>query len=401
MFKYKSLQLEEVCEIKGGKRLPKGSTLIVQSNNHPYIRIKDLDANKTLEINDNYEYVDEVTHKIISNYIVKTGDIILSIVGTIGLVNIVGKSLDKANLTENCVKLTNFKNVNSEFVYYYLMSKFARRQIEERVVGAVQPKLPIKNIKSIKINCPDLKIQNKIVQIMSYLDEKIELNNEINNNLEKQARAIFLNIFLEYLDPTNHSIPLKDCTSSIIKGKTTKYVKYSSLLNLNQKVNKGSYLDEIYYKYLDPTIEIPTEKYIQYGDLLLNSLGQGTLGRIHLWNRHENNIVADQHITIIRAKANVSTSLFLYHLLTSKYYKEYIQNCVMGSTGMQMLNISTIRELPINLPTYVIQTKFTQLITPLYIKMEINRKENIYLNKIKKLIIPKLLSGELDVTKLK
>ena len=142
-------RLDSFVAIKGGKRLPKGVNLQVERNTHPYIRIRDLGSSKTLELTSNYEYVDDITQKTISRYIVNNGDILISIVGTIGLVGIVGESLDCANLTENCVKLVNIKGIDRDYLYYYLISQLGQNEIKKGTVGAVQPKLPIKNIQSI------------------------------------------------------------------------------------------------------------------------------------------------------------------------------------------------------------------------------------------------------------
>lgn len=141
---WKEVRLGDVCEIKGGKRLPKGVNLITQKNSHPYIRVRDLGKCKTIEINSSYEYVDEITQKQIKKYITQKGDILISIVGTIGLIAIVGDSLNGANLTENCVKLVKLDKIDSEYLYYYLKSPFGQQNISRGTVGAVQAKLPIK-----------------------------------------------------------------------------------------------------------------------------------------------------------------------------------------------------------------------------------------------------------------
>ena len=196
---WKEVRLGDVCEIKGGKRLPKGINLITQKNSHPYIRVRDLGKSKTLELNSSYEYVDEITQKQIQRYITLKGDILISIVGTIGLIAIVGGSLNGANLTENCVKLVKLDNIDSEYLYYYLKSPLGQQNISRGTVGAVQAKLPIKNIQEFSINCPVLvSDQRRIASILSSLDRKIELNNKINADLEEMAQVIFKNWFVDF-----------------------------------------------------------------------------------------------------------------------------------------------------------------------------------------------------------
>lgn len=143
--------LGEIADVKGGKRLPKGVNLQSVPNSHPYIRVRDLTNTAIVHINDDFEYVDDDTQRGISRYIVATNDVLLSIVGTIGLVSIVHPSLDKANLTENCVKLTNLKGITPQYLFLYLRSSDGQHEIARSTVGAVQAKLPIKNIQAINV----------------------------------------------------------------------------------------------------------------------------------------------------------------------------------------------------------------------------------------------------------
>lgn len=146
-----TVNLGEIADVKGGKRLPKGINLIDIPNTHPYIRVRDLNNALFASLTPDYAYVDEETQKSISRYIVSTGDVLISIVGTIGLTAIVDSTLDKANLTENCVKVANLKHITPEYLLLYLRSQLGREAIAKGTVGAVQQKLPIKNIQAIPI----------------------------------------------------------------------------------------------------------------------------------------------------------------------------------------------------------------------------------------------------------
>lgn len=145
------VELGALADVKGGKRLPKGISLITVPNQHPYIRVRDLNNTVFASLSNDYEYIDDVTQKSISRYIVTTGDVLISIVGTIGLTAIVDHTLNKANLTENCVKLTNLKKVTPEYLLLFLRSSQGIEAIRKGTVGAVQLKLPIKNIQSIAV----------------------------------------------------------------------------------------------------------------------------------------------------------------------------------------------------------------------------------------------------------
>ena len=148
-------ELSKLCKIKGGKRLPLDHELVEYKTKHPYIRVRDLTDKSILTLNENFVYITDETYNHISSYIVKTNDIIISIVGTIGLISIIDFTLDGANLTENCIRLTNIDKVLLNYIYFFINHLKLNRELEERTVGAVQVKLPIYNIESINVPLPD------------------------------------------------------------------------------------------------------------------------------------------------------------------------------------------------------------------------------------------------------
>ena len=171
-----TVNLGEIADVKGGKRLPKGVNLIDIPNSHPYIRVRDLNNALFASLTPNYAYVDEETQKSISRYIVSTGDVLISIVGTIGLTAIVDSTLDKANLTENCVKVTNLKHITPEYLLLYLRSQLGREAITKGTVGAVQQKLPIKNIQAIPIPLLSEKDKNTLFCTLDSIFAEISSN---------------------------------------------------------------------------------------------------------------------------------------------------------------------------------------------------------------------------------
>lgn len=182
--KKRTIKIGDICDVKGGKRLPLGSDLIEQKNSHPYIRIRDLKNSCFVVLNDEFLYVDDETQQEISRYITNTNDLLISIVGTIGLTSIVHSSLDNANLTENCVKLTNMKKFSPEYVLMYLRTKSGQKAISQATVGAVQAKLPLKNVQNLDIQYFDdeqmkeinLLLKNSFKLISCNIEEIIKLN---------------------------------------------------------------------------------------------------------------------------------------------------------------------------------------------------------------------------------
>ena len=410
---WKEVRLGDVCEIKGGKRLPKGLNLITQKSSHPYIRVRDLGKSKTLELNSSYEYVDEITQKQIQRYITLKGDILISIVGTIGLIAIVGGSLNGANLTENCVKLVKLDNIDSEYLYYYLKSPLGQQNISRGTVGAVQAKLPIKNIQEFNINCPVLiSDQRRIASILSSLDRKIELNNKINADLEEMAQAIFKNWFVDFepfkdgkfVDSELGMIPegwkvvtLDDLTSkfgtglnprkNFVLGHGNNY--YVTIKNMG---NNRIYLNDRCDKVDDEALaKINKRSKLQKGDLLFS--GIGTIGRVAMvvddpinWNTSES--VFNMH------PIDTVSSEFIYLLLLSDKFQQYVQQNAQGGV-QQGIRMASLKAFQFAIPNDL--KLFDNLVKPIISKVKSNDKENDTLSLLRDTRLPRLMSGELEV----
>ena len=185
---YSIATLDSLCSIKGGKRLPADGELLDTPTAHPYIRVRDLGSNRYVCLTNQFQYIDEETHSAISRYIVNTNDIVISIVGTIGLIGKIHTSLDKANLTENCVKLANIHTVTPDYLYYTLCYKKQIKEIELLTVGAVQSKLPMYNIQSMKILVPPAEVIEDFQHKFDIFNEQIEANTiEIQRLYELQS----------------------------------------------------------------------------------------------------------------------------------------------------------------------------------------------------------------------
>lgn len=172
-----TISLSNICDIKGGKRLPQGEKLIDEKTNHPYIRVTNF-KNQSIDMSD-IKYITEEVYQKISRYVITTNDIYISIAGTIGLVGDIPNELNNANLTENAAKLIiNKKEVNKKYLMYCLNSPYLQQQIKEATVGVGVPKLALARIGALKVYLPPIKLQEqfaqKAIEIESYIKEQEE-----------------------------------------------------------------------------------------------------------------------------------------------------------------------------------------------------------------------------------
>lgn len=206
---FRSYEIKDICKIKSGKRLPKGTDFSEKPTKHKYIRARDI-KNGKIDGSD-LGYISEETQKKIERYIVNTNDIIITIAGTIGEVALVSKKFDGVNLTENAVRLTEFsKDVCPEFLAYILKSPERKEYMEQVAGGSAQPKLGIYKIEAIKVDLPDIQIQHKIADILSAYDDLIENNQKQIKLLEEVAQRLYKEWFVDLHFPGHENTKIVD-----------------------------------------------------------------------------------------------------------------------------------------------------------------------------------------------
>ena len=369
--------LKDCATIKGGKRLPKGQTLQGEKNSHPYIRVKDMQK-RYVSLSDDYEYVPNNIFPSISRYIVNTGDVILSIVGTVGLVALVDKSLNNANLTENCVKLVNIKNFLEKYVYYYLISKSGQAQIQAGIVGSTQPKFPLYNIEKIEIPDVSMSEQQHIVDILGTLDEKIE-NNEKNIALMLQ---LCKEKFSLLSSQSNIKTTLKNLCEFAICG-TTPSTKAPELWNGNIPFITTPDMNNKVFVF-------DTERTVAYSDKIKSklisedSISVSCIGTIGVIGMATELSLTNQQINTLIPRTN--QKYYLYNLLLAN-----IDAIKAIATGSATPNIS--KESFLKLEVYVCSEKdicsFNEDVTPIYETIKKLQIENRKIKELKQLYLKK------------
>ena len=389
MGQWNEAKIGEIAEVKGGKRIPKGRKLIKEPNSHPYIRIRNLGKTKYMQLNTDYEYVDEETQQMIARYIVNQGDILISVVGTIGLVGIVGNTLDKANQTETCDKIINIKKVLSEYLYYYLVSSFGQDEIKKGTVGAVQPKLPLKNVKDIIVKYPPIKEQKQIVEILSAIDEKIELNETINNNLLQQLHVLYLRLFCDSAMDT----PLGDVVATTSGGtpsrKHDEYYSDSSICWVKSKELLGNYIHETEEHINDLAIKKSSAKLLPEHSVLIAMYG-ATVGAYGVISKP---MTCNQAVCALLCNENYPYT-YLFQIAYESQQK--FINLAVGS-AQQNISQVLIKHLNLHSDLDIIQ-KFHGFALPMHKEIESLQAENMRLSALRDNLLPKLMSGELDVS---
>ncbi len=382
MSEWKEYKLGDIADVKGGKRLPKGELLVNYETPHPYIRITDLGEKWIRKAG--LQFVPSEIQKNISRYIVNSGDVILSIVGSIGFVGRIPQELNGANLTENCVKfLTNKKIIDNDFLYYFLLSSIGQEEINKRNVGSTQPKLPLYNIKDVDISLPPLPEQRAIASILSSLDDKIDLLHRQNATLEKMAETLFRQWFVE------------EAKEEWEEGNLGEVIEiYDKLRIPLSKMERDKKKDGPLYPYYGAAqIMDYINEYIFDGEYIL--LGEDGTVRTDegypVLQYATGKFWVNNHTHVIKAK-HPYNNFFILNYLKKKNIDEIVTGAVQPKINQANLKSIDFPKYPENL---VIE--FNTVTNPVFNKIKHNITQIRTLTALRDVLLPKLMSGEVRV----
>lgn len=305
-----------------------------------------------------------------------------------------------ALLSSIAILRCNPQEIVSEFLYYLMKTPSFKQDVRDNYgSGSAIPRIILKDFKRMPIQYPAIDEQEKICSLLSRIDGKIKVNIQINDNLQQQAAAIFRSWFVD-CDPFGGQAPdewknvtLEDITALVSRGITPKYTDDTDQIVINQKCIRNHTIDLSLTRTHTP--KVINEKWLRFGDLLINSTGDGTLGRAaQVWFQPKN-LTVDSHVTIARpAKENLIFYIGLWGIL----HEKEIESLHTGSTGQTELPRDRVKAMELLLPDNDTLERFNALITPMAAAIVANQEENNRLAALRDVILPKLMSGEIDVS---
>ncbi|HHD0820452.1 TPA: restriction endonuclease subunit S [Staphylococcus aureus] len=167
---------------------------------------------------------------------------------------------------------------------------------------------------------------------------------------------------------------LEDYATYIYRGKQPKY-STNGIPVINQKAIQWSGLNKEFLKFHNNEIKVDSRHFVKKNDLLINSTGTGTVGRVYHFKFQPEKMFVDSHITIIRTDENKLKSRFLYYQMrTNKFQNMILNEFLAGSTGQVEFNKSMVKKLPISIPEINYQDVVIKVLDELEDKIEINKK---------------------------
>ena len=334
--------------------------------------------------------------KIISRSIVEQWDVLFSMIGTIGNIYIEKNPVVKYA----CKNMGIFKfagnKENAYWMYYYLQSPQAKEYFQSHLRGSTQSYVPLCSLREMPVPIPDKKTRNGIVSLLRSLDEKIAINREINDNLEQQAQSYFQELFVDNADPEWAIGTISDL-GTIVGGSTPskakpEYYTESGIAWITPKdlsINKSKFVSHGENDITELGLKNSSAAIMPEGTVLFSS--RAPIGYIAI---AAGEVTTNQGFKSVVPKPEIGTP-FVYFFL--KNTLPVIEGMASGSTFKEVSG-STMKNVPAVIPDAETLAKFSDFCAPIFAQQRILEEQNQSLATLRDNLLPKLMSGEIDVS---
>lgn len=351
--------------------------------------IRLVDYNNKFEKKDSI-WVSKDAYEFLKKSKLDGGEIVITNVGAnLGTVFIVPKLDYPQTLGPNSIIIKTKEN--DQYIYYLLLSRYGQNKIKEIVSGSAMPKFNKTDFKNIIIQLPNIENQNKIVKILSTLDKKIELNNQINNNLLELGDTL-----IGKLNTDNH-VRLGDLASVISKGTTPtkKDIENSKEINNIKFIRVTDFnefgIDKNNLQYIPEDVHTGKLKrsILKENDILVSIAG--TLGKIAIVTKKLDNSNTNQAVAFVRLK-EINDRGYIYFYMKTKAFQDEIESKKVHAVqpNLSLTELSNIKIIKID------EDK-KQIFNIILDKILQNVNQNYTLMQIRDTLLPKLIHGDIDL----
>ncbi|MFA5693500.1 MAG: restriction endonuclease subunit S, partial [Acholeplasmataceae bacterium] len=355
--------------------------------------------------------------KINSRSKVEQYDLLYSMIGTVGEVYLEkSKRIDYAVKNVGIFKVGN--ELDSKWLYYYLKSPKANEYLLSHLSGSTQQYITLDSLRKFPVPKVEDGIRKEIVNILSSLDDKIELNNKINKNLEELAQTLYKHWFVDFEFPNEEGLPYKSSGGKMVESELGLIPEGWNIEPLgNSKISKlvtsgiNEFNNEKIYlataDVTDTTItnrnttitmkDKPSRANMQPRENTLWFAKMKNSRKLIRVSKNSTELISDYIFSTGFAGLYVKEYLnFVWTFLLTSSFDEN-KNGLASGTTQEAINNRNINKINLIVPKDRILNKFEKIFNDIYEKIEQNDNENIKLRNIRDLLLPKLMSGEIRV----
>ena len=322
----------------------------------------------------------------------KAHDIVFSYEATLNLYAIIPEGFHGCLGRRMALIRPDESKVNYKFLYYYMFSSEWREEIERhKVIGSTVDRIPLVSFPSFIVNLPDMETQQRIADTLSALDDKIALNNKINDNLEQQARTLFNEYFID----------LKQIPDGWSKGNLLHVADYRNGLAMQKyRPAEGEMglpvlkIKELRQGNCDATSELCSPNinpdYIVHDGVVIFSWSGSLL--VDLWCGGTCGL--NQHLFKV---TSANYDKWCYYLWTKYYLDRFVAIAADKATTMGHIKREELSKAEVIIPSSQDYQEIGAALRPMSDLIIANRIENRKLAALRDMLLPKLMAGEIDI----
>ncbi len=300
-------------------------------------------------------------------------------------------SISEGGCSNDVLCLCAKDNIIKAFLYYSLKNDDFFKYVMATAKGTKMPRGDKSAIMDYELEVPDLETQQKIVRILSALDQKIELNNQQNKTIEKQAFALVQ----KYINNEKGTVKLKEIMSfdNGFAFKSKDYVDSGKYKVITIKNVQDGLIDSSSAQFVtDYPKDMRDYHKLSVGDVLLSLTGN--VGRVGIV--FEENLLLNQRVAKVKPK-DENILPFLYFFFRQKDFKQKLEALAKGTAQLNLSPVETLNEKI----TYSEQPvlELSNRLKPFFEKIVLNNQNNKTLSSVRDLLLPKLMSGEVNLDK--
>lgn len=375
---WQTKKIGEVVDIRRGSS-PRPIHKFLATEGMPWVKIADATSDTSRYIWKTNEFI--IEDGVTKSVKVAPETLIVSNSATPGLPKIMKIT---ACVHDGWLVFSNYRGITRDFLYYKFID--IRRTLVNQANGSVFQNLKTDIVKDFDIDIPCIETQKKIVGILSQIDEKIELNNAINNNLEQQAQAIYQQMFIDNARSDWAEGTLSDI-ADITMGQSPSGSSYNE-----DGTGTIFFQGRAEFGFRFPSVRLYTtepKRMARSNDTLMSVRAPvGDLNVAH------SDCCIGRGLAAIHSKSN-HQSFVLYTMFSLKKQLDVFngEGTVFGS-----INRNSLNDMPILIPSDDILDEFERIVAPMDLTIRNNYDENCRLQDIRDTLLPRLMSGELDVS---
>lgn len=410
---WKEVCLGDVADIYSGFAFKSKEMSNSQSLGVPLVKIKNINYRKVSKEFDSYLKSEFILQKH-SKYRLLSGDILVAMTGQ-GSVGRIGKmhevdSVFYVNQRVGIVRVNEFK-ADKEFIFQQMADSHNERVYFNLAMGAGQPNLSPNDIGCLKIKLPPLETQKKIAKILSNYDDLIENNLKRIKLLEEKAQQTYEEWFVRMKFPNHENTPV-DKTTGLPLG--WEKVKFSSIVNVNPRtsIKKGKIAPYVPMTSISESSMIITpveERAVSGGTKFKNGdtlfaritpcLQNGKTGFVHFMDDNDEIATGSTEYIVLR-ETNDCGRYFIYCTSRCEEFRGNAINSMVGSDGRQRVKPVCFDKYLVNYAPLELRVCFEKLSKPLFESIKILVDKNKILKEARDILLPRLMTGIIDVAKI-